>query len=155
MGRDRIVRITTLVAAGALLVSGGCGIVGPSCVDETGTVLHETASVSAGDVSAFVVASPKNANLRMRLTWQDTAETLAFSATITNCGVHVGCAMDTVRPPLGPGGSSPMPQPWAPGVREMLVDGSRGKTYRIEISGDTARTATFTLDVTYEIRCER
>jgi hypothetical protein len=143
------------VAAGALLVSAGCGIVGPSCVDETGTLLHETASVSSAGVSAFVVTSPKSSNLRMRLTWPDTDATLAFSATITDCGVHVGCVTDTVRPPFGPGGSSPVPQAWPPGVREMLVDGSRGKTYRIEIAGDAARAATFTLDVTYEIRCEK
>jgi hypothetical protein len=106
-------------------------------------------------VSAFVVASPKNSNLRMRLTWLDAQATLGVSATTTNCGVHTGCAMDTQRPSFGPGGSSPVPQPWPAGIREMLVDGSRGKTYRVDITGDAARAATFTLDVTYEIRCER
>jgi hypothetical protein len=36
----------------------------------------------------------------------------------------------------------------------MLVDGSRGKTYRIDVAGDPARDASFALAVTYRITCE-
>jgi hypothetical protein len=36
----------------------------------------------------------------------------------------------------------------------MLVDGWRGKTYRIEVAGDAARDTTFVLAVTYRITCE-
>ena len=53
------------------------------------------------------------------------------------------------------GGSSPTPQSWPPGLREMQVDGSKGKTYRVDVTGDSAREATFTLNVSYHIACER
>jgi hypothetical protein len=132
----------------------GCGTVGPSCRDETGNVFATNDHVTAGDVTLFTVTSPKSSNLVMRLTWSDITATLGFRATITDCGIHTGCAMTTVMPPFGPGGSSPVPQPWPPGVREMLVDGSRGKTYRVEVVGDPERDATFALNVTYRIRCE-
>ena len=56
---------------------------------------------------------------------------------------------------LGPGGSSPTPQPWPPGLREMQVDGWKGKAYRIEVTGESLREANFTLSVSYRIACER
>ncbi len=87
-------------------------------------------------------------------TWTDLQATLGVSATITDCGGHTGCAMTTTTPPPGPGGPSPVPQPWPAGVREMLVDGWRGKTYRIDVTGDPTRDATFALTVTYRITCE-
>lgn len=49
----------------------------------------------------------------------------------------------------------PRAQPWPPGLREMLVDGWQGKTYHVEVTGDELRAAAFTLDVTYQISCER
>ena len=137
------------------LLTAGCGVVGPSCNDETGAVLHAAGEVSAGGVTSYTVVSPKNSNLVMRLTWPDTTSTLGMRATITACGGHTGCSQTTITPPFGPGGSSPVPQPWPPGLREMLVDGWQGKTYRVEVTGDEVRAATFTLDVTYEISCER
>jgi hypothetical protein len=63
--------------------------------------------------------------------------------------------MDALTPPFGPGGSSPTPQPWPTGVRELLVDGTRGKAYRVEVTGDANREASFALAVTYSIACER
>jgi hypothetical protein len=145
--------VAVVLAAAANL---GCGIVGPSCTDETGVVLDRTGEVRAGDTAPFDVTSPKHSNLRIRLTWPETTATLAVRATIINCGEHAGCQMDTViTPPFGPGGPSPTPQPWPPGVREMLVDGTRGKTWRIELSGDPMRDASFRLSVQYDISCER
>jgi hypothetical protein len=139
----------------ALAVPGlGCGLVGPSCRDETGSVLTTDGHVTAGAVTSFSVRSPKSSNLVMRLTWPDTAATLGFRATITDCGGHAGCSMLTATPPFGPGGSSPVPQPWPPGVREMRVDGWVGKAYRVEIAGDPERDAAFTLNVAYRIACE-
>ena len=38
--------------------------------------------------------------------------------------------------------------------QEMVVDGGRGKTYRVEVTGDPERDANFTLNVTYRITCE-
>ena len=132
----------------------GCSALGPSCRDETGSVLATDGHVTAGDVASFTVTSPKSSNLLMRLTWSDAAATLGIRATTTDCGIDTGCPMTTREPPFGPAGSSPVPQPWPPGLREMLVDGSRGKTYRVEIAGDPERDATFTLTVVYRIVCE-
>lgn len=131
-----------------------CSVLGPSCHGETGSVLTTDGHVTAGGVTSFAVTSPKSSNLLMRLTWSDVAATLGFSATITDCGSHTGCPMTTRTPPFGPAGSSPVPQPWPPGLREMLVDGSSGKTYRVEIAGDAERDTTFTLSVVYRIVCE-
>lgn len=140
--------------AGLALASGGCGLVGPSCIDEDGTVMNVSGQVVAGRSATYTVVSPKNSNLVLRLTWPDTTATLGLRATITACGAHVGCGLDTFTPSFGPGGSSPIPQPWPQGLREMLVDGSKEKTYLVEITSDSQREASFALQVTYQIRCE-
>ena len=139
----------------AAVVNVSCrGVLGPSCTDESGDVLRTEGVVEMDGTSSHRVASPKSSNLLIRLTWADTQATLGVSATITDCGGHTGCTKATTTPPPGPGGSSPVPQPWPAGVREMLVDGWRGKTYRIDITGDPTRNATFALTVTYRITCE-
>jgi hypothetical protein len=139
----------------AVVVSVSCrGILGPSCTDESGDVLRIDSLVPMSGTSAHTVVSPKSSNLVIRLTWTETQATLGVSATIIDCGGHTGCVMTTTTPPPGPGGSSPIPQPWPPGVREMLVDGWRGKTYRIDVTGDAARDTAFALMVTYRITCE-
>jgi hypothetical protein len=137
------------------LLTAGCGLVGPSCNDESGAVLQAAGQVPAGGVTAYTVVSPRNSNLLMRLTWPDATATIGMRATITACGGHIGCSHISSTPPFGPGGSSPVPQPWPPGLREMLVDGWQGKTYRVEVTGDDVRDASFTLNVSYQIRCER
>jgi hypothetical protein len=142
------------LAAGLALAHTGCGLAGPSCTDQNGAVLNVSGHVLAGTTATYTVTSPVNSNLLMRLTWPDIAVTLGMSATITACGGHVGCRMDTIVPPFGPGGSSPVPLPWPPGVREMLVDGWKGKTYLIEVTNSGEREASFALQVTYQIRCE-
>jgi hypothetical protein len=142
------------VIVGLALTSGGCGLVGPSCVDEDVTFMNVNGSVTAGASATYNVVSPKNSNLLMRLTWPDTAATLGLRATLTACGDHVGCRMDTFTPTFGPGGPSPIPQPWPAGLREMLVDGSKGKTYRVEITTESEREVSFTLQVTYQRHCE-
>ncbi len=142
------------LAASTLAGVAGCGLTGPSCRDETGAVFHATSEVAPGGLSSFSVTSPKSSNLVLRLAWPDTSATLGVSATITDCGGHAGCAIITVTPPFGPGGSSPVPQPWPAGLREMQVDGWKGKTWRIDVTGDPVRAAAFTLDVSYLIQCE-
>jgi hypothetical protein len=148
-------RISSLVVA-ALVVTGssGCGVIGPSCIDETGVLLNATAEASASTEKVFEIVSPKHSNLVMRLTWTDPNAQLAMNATIIDCGGHIGCSKVTVEPPFGPGGSSPVPLPWRAGLREMEVDGWRGKTWRIVVTGDAARDASFTLAVSYKISCE-
>jgi hypothetical protein len=143
-----------VVVAFALAGNLACGIIGPSCNDETGAVLTANEEVRASAERFFDVVSPKHSNLVMRLTWTDPNAELALRATITNCGDHVGCSMDTAVPSFGPGGSNPVPQPWPKGLREMEVDGMRGKTWRVAVSGDPARDASFALAVSYKITCE-
>ena len=146
--------MSCLAATLALVGSAGCGVIGPSCMDETGVLLNANAEVAAGIHRFFEVVSPKHSNLVMRLTWPDPNAELAMNATIIDCGGHAGCSKVTVETPFGPGGSSPVPQPWPAGLREMEVDGWRGKTWRIAVTGDAARTASFTLAVSYKIACE-
>jgi hypothetical protein len=146
--------------AGCLAVSlavtqSGCGLAAPSCTDESGDVLSVAGQVAARGAATYTVVSPKHSNLHFRLTWPDAAATLALSATIIACGGHTGCQMITSTPAFGPGGSSPVPQPWPAGLREMSVDGTSGKTYRVEITSDAEQEAPFALQVTYRISCER
>ena len=131
-----------------------CGLAGPSCIDESGPVLTASGVTATRGTATYTIVSPRNSNLLFRLTWPDAA-TLALSATITACGDHTGCQMITSTPAFGPGGSSPVPQPWPSGLREMLVDGTRGKTYRVDIASDADQEVRFALEVTYSIRCER
>jgi len=149
-------RASLSIAFAALIPAiAGCGIVGPSCNDETASVFSVSGQVAPDGVASYSVTSPKNSNLVIRLTWPDTTTTLGLKATITDCGGHTGCSMITMTPTFGPGGSSPVPQPWPPGLREMRVDGWKGKSYRVDVTGDGARDASFTLDVSYRITCER
>lgn len=146
--------LAALLGAAAISLSTACGIVGPSCTDESGPVLNADGQVGIGGTASYEVISRQHSNLIMRLTWTDLAAVLGLRATIVSCGEHVGCGMDTVSPPFGPGGSSPIPQPWPAGLREMTVDGTRGKRWHIEIAGDPQRAASFALAVTYDISCE-
>jgi hypothetical protein len=149
---SRTLRAGSLAAS--LALASGCGIVGPSCRDESGAVLNVNGQAAVGGTVSHTVVSPKDSNLRLRLTWPDTAATLGLRATITACGGHTGCLMDTFTPPFGPGGPSPVAQPWPAGLREMVVDGWQGKTWLIEITNPGDRDASFTLQVTYQIACE-
>jgi hypothetical protein len=155
MSRPSLKTAGGIVLLALLPASPACNLVGPSCRDENGAVLDVTGQVAAGGMASYSVTSSRNSNLILRLTWPDTAATLAMRATITACGTHTGCSMISSVPSFGPGGSSPTPQPWPPGLREMQVDGSKGKSYHIEVAGDAARDATFTLTVRDSIVCER
>jgi hypothetical protein len=142
------------ILAAMLPALGGCHLVAPSCTNEDSGLFHVAGEVAANSVASYTVTSTKNSNLRMRLAWPDPEATIRMAATVTACGEHAACVMDTRTPPFGPGGSA-VPQPWPPGLRELQVDGTKGKTYRIEIGGDPVRDATFTLDVNTHIACER
>ena len=140
----------------AILALGGsgCGVLGPSCVNEDGPVLNTSGVVHAGEIAAISVRSPKSSNLILRLRWSARDPRLGLRATITDCGGHVGCAMLTSTPSFGPGGPSPIPQPWPPGFVEMLVDGWTGKTYLVEVIGAADVDVAYTVDVSYHIACE-
>lgn len=132
----------------ALLLCGAwtgvaCGILGPSCKDEHGTVVDVSRVVQPQMSTIETVVSPKNSNLVMELTWQDPAANLQLHATIVDCGIHTGCQMTAST-----GGLAGLNH------RSLLVDGSRGKTYRIEIVGDPVVAQPYRLLVTYRITCE-
>ena len=140
----------------AALMSLDCrGPLAP-CHDSTGPVVSVDGFVNAAQSVTSSVTSPRGSNLLFQLSWTDTDATLGLSATVTNCGEHAGCLMNTYTPSTfrSGGTSGPTPQPWPPGLREMLLDGSRGKTYRIDIAGDPVRATTFSLRVSYRITCE-
>lgn len=132
-----------LVAGFVALSQSACGIIGPSCVELDDVLMTTTAQVDAGATRSFEVVSAQHSNLLMRLSWSNGA-VLGMRATITSCGDHLGCLMDTLVPTFGPGGPSPTPQPWPTGTLEIEGDGTRGKAYRIDIIGDPARAAEFT-----------
>ena len=62
--------------------------------------------------------------------------------------------MLTSTPTSGPGGPSPIPQPWPPGYVEMLVDGWVGKTYLVEVIGAADVDVAYRLEVISHIACE-
>lgn len=113
-----------------------------------------TEQVDAGAIRSFEVVSAQHSNLVMRLSWSDHSAVLGIRATITSCGEHLGCVMDTLVATAGPGGPSPTPQPWPTGTLEIEGDGTRGKAYRIDVIGDPARAAAFSLQVSYHAACE-
>ena len=116
-------------------------------------MLTSSGVVGAGEVATTTVRSPKSSNLVLQLRWDGDVR-LGLRATITDCGGHTGCAMLTTMPSFGPGGPSPIPQPWPPGYVQMLVDGWVGKTYRVEIIGAADREIAYRLEVRYLITCE-
>jgi hypothetical protein len=133
----------------ALVMSSvACSPFGPSCRDETGDVLRTNGKAEPGTTLAYTVVSPKHSNLIISVSWSDPVATLDVRATITACGAHLGCQMLTSTPP-----------PPLPGTlttsRQMLVDGTRGKAYLVEVVGDSSRDTAFSLVVTYDISCER
>ena len=131
-----------------------CGTIGPTCVDLDEILMTRTDQVDAGAIRSFEVVSAQHSNLIMRLSWTDHSAALSMRATITSCGEHRGCAMDTLVPAFGPGGPSPTPQPWPAGTLEIEADGTRGKAYRIDVIGAPERVTEFTLQVKYHSVCE-
>lgn len=134
--------IRPVLLPAALLVTVGCngGPLTPQCDRETGTVLEASAAVGAGATAQYDVISPRHSNLIMVLTWPDSSATLALRATMTGCGEHVGCQVGLVTPST-PAGS---------GSVRLLVDGTRGKRYVVDVIGDATRAQSFTLRVTFD-----
>lgn len=129
-------------AAIAAILSIRCtgGPLAPGCERETGTVFETGATIPSGGSTSYEVASPRHSNLIMTLTWPDAAATLGLRATIIACGEHVGCQIGLTTPAV-PAGS---------GSLRLLVDGTRGKRYAVDVVGDAAREQSFTLRVTFD-----
>jgi len=124
-------------------ISGACtsSPLAPSCDRQTGPVMPDAVGiVAAGGNVSYEVTSPINSNLRVRLTWNTPSADLQLHATIVACGAHVGCHVGlTSEAPATP-----------PMIRELSVDGSRGKQYRIDVLGDPNQGQSFTIGVTYD-----
>lgn len=131
-----------LLALVALPFSASCtgGPLAPQCDRETGTVLDTAGSVIAGAAANYDVTSPRHSNLTMVLTWPDPSATLALRATVTACGEHAGCQLGLVTPAM----------PAGPVSVQLLVDGTRGKRYAVDVIGDATREQNFTLRVTFD-----
>jgi hypothetical protein len=115
-----------------VLISSACtsGPLAPSCDRRTGPVMPETVGiVAAGRTVSYEVTSPTNSNLLITLTWSNPNVDLRLRATIVACGVHTGCQIA-----LTSTGSET-----ASMIRQLSVDGSRGKQYRIDVLGDPSQ----------------
>jgi hypothetical protein len=96
--------------------------------------------VPRGGSTSYEVVSPANSNLTIQLRWTNRSASLGLTATILACGTHAGC---TVGQTDTAGADSPL-------VRELRVDGSRDKKYRIDVLGDANTDQDFTLDIQYD-----
>ena len=126
-----------------VLMSSACtsGPLAPSCDRRVGPVLPDTAGiVAASGTASYEVTSPINSNLRITMTWTNPDAQLGLRATILACGAHVGCQVG-----LTSAGSGARPM-----VRELQVDGSRGKQYRIDVLGDPSQDQSFIIAVSYD-----
>jgi hypothetical protein len=126
-----------------VLISSACGSgpVAPGCDRRTGLVLADTLGiVAAGGIVSYDVTSPINSNLRIAVTWTNPSTELGLRATILACDVHVGCQI----------GLTSAASAIQPMIRQLSVDGSRGKQYRIDVLGDSSRDQSFTIGVTYD-----
>jgi hypothetical protein len=113
----------------------------PGCDRRTGPVMPDTVGMAAaGGTVSYEVTSPVNSNLRIRVTWHSPSADLRLRATILGCGVHAGCEI----------GSTSVATGTQPTIRELSVDGSRGKQYRIDVLGDPSQDESFTIGVTYD-----
>jgi hypothetical protein len=132
-------RIVALVACAAWLSGCARNPIAPGCERRTGTVLNAPDQAIARDESAlFEVTSPENSNLNISVTWAARDADVKLEATIIDCGIHVGC--QTGQPIVALTSQA--------AFRELRVDGSRGKRYRIRVSSD--REVVVSLRVVYD-----
>jgi hypothetical protein len=126
----------------ALLTLSACtsGPLAPSCDRRTGSLIDATGTVAATATISYEVASPANANLFITVSWSATTAELGLRATVLACGVHAGCEI----------GSTLTSARTQPTMRQLQVDGSLGKRYRIDVLGDPNQEQVFTIRVTYD-----
>jgi hypothetical protein len=134
----RVLTLWLLVSISSACTSGPLV---PSCDRRTGPVMPDTVGiVAAGGTVSYEVTSPTNSNLRITVTWSNPSVDLRLRATIGACGVHTGCQ-------IGLAVTAPGTQPM---IRQLSVDGSRGKQYRIDVLGDPSQDQSFTIGVIYD-----
>ena len=96
--------------------------------------------VAADGIVSYEVTSPINSNLRIAVTWTNPSTELGLRATILACGAHAGCEIGLTFAAYA---TQPM-------TKQLSVDGSRRKQYRIDVVGDSSRDLSFTIGVTYD-----
>ncbi len=124
-----------------LLTLSACtsGPLAPSCDRQTGSLIDAVGTVAPTATVSYEVVSPTNSNLLITLSWSAITAELGLQATILACGVHAGCDIGTTLTAR----TQPM-------MRQLEVDGSLGKRYRIDVLGDPNQEQDFTIRVTYD-----
>ena len=113
----------------------------PGCNDrQTGTLIDTSGTVVAGATVSFEVTSPISSNLLFTVLWSDAAVDLRLQVTTLSCGAQVGCAV----------GDTLTARRTAQPAREMQLDGSLGKRYKIDVLGDVIQEQAFTIRVTFD-----
>ena len=116
------------------------GPLAPGCNDrQTGTLIDALGTVAAGATVSYEVTSSLSSNLFVAVLWSDAAVDLGLQVTTLACGLHVGCGV----------GDTLTARRTAQPTREMQLDGSLGKRYRIDVLGDVAQEQAFTIRVTF------
>ncbi len=133
-------RVLTLMAALLTLTACTSGPLAPNCDRRTGSLIEATATVAALASVTYDVTSPVNSNLFVTISWSTAAANLGLQATILACGVHAGCEI----------GSTLTAATTQPTMRQLEVDGSLGKQYRIDVLGDPNQDQIFEIRVTYD-----
>ena len=125
----------------ALLTLEACtsGPFAPGCDRQTGILLDATATVAATATVSYDVTSPVNSNLLITLTWTTITAELGLQATVVACGVQADCEIGATLTARA-----------QPTMRQLELDGSRGKQYRIDILGDPNREQEFSIRATYD-----
>ena len=139
----------------ALVLFFACALpFGPSCREETEPVLDLSGTVpTQGTVlHTYTVTWSQSSNLGMVLSWpwSDPRANLQLRATITDCGEHVGCEMIS-RTATTTGSIS---QATLMFEASLLVNATKGKTWRVEVLGDPVKDQPYRLVLTREIHCE-
>jgi len=138
---SRSIAVGSIASIVCLVWLAGCSAnpIAPRCDRRTGTLLSVQDQAVAKDAPvSFEVTSPENSNLTISVMWIDRDADVKVVATIIDCGVHVGCQS----------GQPVTAQASQTTFRELRVDGSRGKRYRIDLS--SGRDVAVSLRVTYD-----
>lgn len=132
-------RLLTLFVTLLTLSACTSGPLAPSFDRRTGSLIDAVGTVAPTATVSYEVVSPTNSNLFITVSWSAITAELGLQATILACGVHAGCEIGTT-----------LTARTEPTMRQLEVDGSLGKRYRIDVLGDPTQEQDFTIRVTYD-----
>jgi hypothetical protein len=130
----------------ALVLSFACALpFGPGCREESEPVLDLSGSVPTQGtvVHMYTVTWSQSSNLGIVLSWpwSDPRANLQLRATVTDCGEHVGCAMISRTATT----TGLINQVTFMFEASLLVDATKGKTWRVEVLGDPVKDQPYRL----------